>query len=66
MFVGARVTGKLRAVLSKNGRRWTELVLPTELPTGNRAILAAELDANTMLVGATSLVGGGLWRAAMP
>lgn len=62
MIVGARVTGRLRAVVSTNGRRWTELSLPTELPTGNRAILATELDATTILIGATSLDGGGLWR----
>jgi hypothetical protein len=62
MFVGARVTGRLRAVVSSNGRQWTELRLPPELPTGNRAVLAAELDATTTLIGATSLQGGGLWR----
>jgi hypothetical protein len=65
MIVGARVTGRLRAVVSINGRRWNELRLPAELPTGNRAVLAAELDATTILVGATSLQGGGLWRTTI-
>jgi hypothetical protein len=62
-IVAARVGGVLRLATSADGEAWTEVPLVDGLPTGNRATLAVAADDHTLLVGATSLTGGGLWRS---
>ena len=65
MIIGARINDRLRIATSTNGRRWTNVVLPADLPTGYRARIAAGVGDDVLLVGATSLTGGGLWRAPL-
>ena len=60
--VAARQGGILRLATSVDGRTWTELPVGSGLPTGNRAGLTVQSNGDTLLIGVTSLSGGGLWR----
>jgi hypothetical protein len=63
--VGVRKGTRLHLVTSRDGRRWTEVVLPPEIPTGTRATLSLASFGNQLLVGARSERGGGAWVATL-
>ncbi len=63
--VAARQGGVLRLAASVDGRTWTEVPVAPGLPTGNRAGLTAQSNGDTLLIGVTSLNGGGLWRTTV-
>jgi hypothetical protein len=65
MIIGARMNDRLRLALSTTGRTWTDVALPADLPTGIRSRIAVGATTDVLLVGATSLNGGGLWRTTL-
>jgi hypothetical protein len=62
-IIAARMGNGLHLAMSPDGIAWTEFAVADDLPTGNRAVLSVASNAGTLLVGATSLEGGGLWRS---
>jgi hypothetical protein len=63
-IVAGRQGDALMLAASVDGSRWRSVPLPPGLPTGNRATLSVGAHGDTLLVGAQSLDGGGLWRMA--
>ena len=66
-IVTARLDEHLVAASSTNGQAWTRLALPSDMPSGPRAVVTIAGNQNIVLAGAADIQGqgnvGGLWVA---
>lgn len=62
-YLASRTGERLRLARSADGRRWTAVPVPRDLPTGARARLTLAGTDALMVLGAGSEHGGGAWRA---